>query len=227
MVAALQKRSVKKQQNSSKYENFQPRLIDAPVEGPQLRQFTLDEYHQLIESGFFQPHERIELINGYLVMMSPLNPPHAATTTRLMGLFYEHLGQRCIIRVQQPVILKGPKSEPEPDIVLAKSRTDFYAQEHPGVENVLLLVEVSDSTLRYDRTTKKRDYAAEGIADYWIINLEAEQIEVYRDLYLSATGEADYKTKLKFTHGQTLAPLKFPECEIAVDEIMPVATEAE
>ncbi len=223
MVAALQERPVQKQQNSPKYENFQSQIADEPVEGAQLRRFTLDEYHQLIESGFFQPHERIELINGYLVMMSPLNPPHAAATTRLMGLFYEQLGRFCITRVQQPVILQGPKSEPEPDIVLAKSRADFYAQEHPGVENILLLVEVSDSTLRYDRTTKKRDYAAEGIADYWIINLEDEQIEVYRDPLLSVAGKADYETKLIFARGQTLAPLKFPECVIAVDEVMPGA----
>lgn len=224
MLTAIQERSIQKQQNSSKYENLQPQIIDEAVESPRLRQFTLDEYHHLIEIGFFHPDERLELINGYLVMMSPLNPPHAATTTLLMGAFYEHVSGRCTIRIQQPIILKGPKSEPEPDIVLAKPRADFYARQHPQTEDVLLLVEVSDSTLRYDRTTKKRDYAATGIAEYWIINLADERIEVYRDPDIFNSGKADYNTKLTFTRGQTLAPLKFPDCKIAVDQVIPEAS---
>jgi len=221
MLTAIQERLIKKQQNPSKYENLQPQIIDEAVESPRLRQFTLDEYHHLIDIGFFHPDERLELINGYLVMMSPLNPPHAATTTLLMSAFYEQISGQCNIRIQQPIILRGPKSEPEPDIVLAKRRADFYARQHPQTEDILLVVEVSDATLRYDRTTKKRDYAATGITEYWIINLVNERIEVYRDPDSSVAGKADYNTKLTFTRGQMLAPLEFPDCQIEVSEVLP------
>jgi len=221
MVVAAPKPLAKKRQSAPKSNSIQPQMVQKSAGSPPLRKFSLDEYHHLVQTDFFQPDERIELINGYLVMMSPLNPPHAAATTLLGSQFYDLVAKQCTIRIQQPIVLTGQTSEPEPDIVLAKPKLNAYARQHPHAADILLLVEVSDSTLCYARTAKKRMYALAVISEYWIMNLVDEKIEAYRDPSVSATGRAEYQTRLTYAHNQTITPLAFPDCSLDLSQVFP------
>jgi Uma2 family endonuclease len=186
-----------------------------------IRQLEVEEYQTLIEQGFFQPGERVELIDGYLVTMSPINPPHAATLSRLATIFTIRLKNRVIVRTQSPIVLLELKSQPEPDLVLAELREDGYDQSHPGSKEILLVVEVSDSTLKYDREDKKFQYAAAGIPEYWIVNLLDFVLEVYREPFISETGEADYRSKTVVLSHQRAAPALYPKCRILLQDVLP------
>jgi Uma2 family endonuclease len=159
--------------------------------------FTRAEYHRLAEANlFFQ--ERVELLNGVIVAMSPQNSPHAGTIHRLLRILVRLLGTDVAIRVQAPIILDD-WSEPEPDLVLCQPDPDDYTREHPHASQVLLIIEVADTSLTYDRSEKATAYAASGIPEYWIVNLPERQVEVwtapdrvaqrYRQILLASTGE--------------------------------------
>ncbi|MFN8491489.1 MAG: Uma2 family endonuclease [Caldilineaceae bacterium] len=188
-----------------------------------LRRFSLTEYQELIAAGLLAEDEQLELIDGLILEMSPINPKHAACLDALSEILTIKLYKQAKIRVQSPIALELHSSQPQPDLTIAKLRPDGYWQQHPRENEILLILEVSDSTLEKDRDEKLDLYAQASVPEYWIANLVDEQIEVYRDPMLSATGKAIYKTKITYMHGQTLAPLKFPECVIAVDEVMPKA----
>jgi Uma2 family endonuclease len=190
-------------------------------EAGQVRQLDLDEYQTLIEHGFFRPEERVELVQGYLIAMSPINPPHAGTLTRLATAFTLRLNKRAIVRTQSPIVLPGLKSQPEPDLVLAQPRSDGYDRRHPSPEEILLVVEISDSTLKYDQEEKKRQYAAAGIVEYWLFNLIDLLVEVYRQPFVSETGEADFQSKTVYRPGQRIAPALFPKTWIRLEDIFP------
>ena len=200
----------------------------APVEGLPLRRFTLEEYHRLIEIGFFNESERIELLAGVLVSMSPIYPPHANTVDLLLYVFSSLLTRAGIrLRVQGPISIPELESEPEPALVILRVSDVDFIQRHPYPQEVLLAAEVSDSSLTYDRTRKGAIYAHAGISEYWIWNLVDDQLEVYRDPHTPASGDAVYQTKLTFHRGESVAPLAFPEFEVAVDDILPSAGNAE
>jgi Uma2 family endonuclease len=198
--------------------------LQTPARG-NMRQIELEEYQTLIEQGYFQPDERVELINGYLVTMSPINPPHAATLSRLATIFTIRLKGRAIVRAQSPIVLPELKSQPEPDVVLAELREDGYDRSHPTPEEILLVVEISDSTLKYDREDKKFQYAAAGIPEYWIINLLDFVLEVYREPFIGETGEVDYRSKMVYRSHQWMAPALFPKCRIALNRVFPQSGE--
>ncbi|MCB0062484.1 MAG: Uma2 family endonuclease [Caldilineaceae bacterium] len=187
------------------------RLPDVISERP-LHRFTLDEYHWLIENGFFQPEDRLELIEGYLVETSPLGPPHAGVVDSVMEELVAKVKRRAKVRIQQPITLPQQTTEPEPDFVLAR-RTDTYRARHPFPEDILLVGEVSDSTLAYDRGKKARLYAEAGIQEYWIVNVIDGVLEVYRDP-IGSGNNADYRTKLTYTADETVTPLALPNCRI-------------
>ncbi|MXY95415.1 MAG: Uma2 family endonuclease [Caldilineaceae bacterium SB0670_bin_27] len=204
-----------------KLEAFLPVTL---AEGMPLRRFTLDEYHNLIEIGFFNESERVELVEGILVDMSPNNPPHIRTVNRLRRTF-SSLDARVDIevRAQGPVTIPELMTEPEPDLVIS-TETGFELDErHPYPSEILLLMEVSDSSLNYDRSLKRAIYAQAGIAEYWIWNLVDGLLEVYRDPRTPVSGEAAFQTKLTFHRGESVAPLAFPDLEVAVDDILPPA----
>lgn len=208
-------------EKSKKLEAFLPVTL---AEGMPLRRFTLDEYHSLIEIGFFNESERVELVEGILVDMSPNNPPHIRTVNRLRRTF-SFLDARVDIevRAQGPVTIPELMTEPEPDLVIS-TETGFELDErHPYPSEILLLMEVSDSSLNYDRTLKRAIYAQAGIVEYWIWNLVDGLLEVYRDPRTPASGEAAFQTKLTFHRGESVAPLAFPDLEVAVDDILPPA----
>ncbi len=188
-------------------------LYSVALERP-LHRFTLAQYHWLTEHGFFQPEDRVELIEGFLVEMSPLNPLHADTVDALMEELVNKVKRRAKVRVQQPITLPEQVTEPEPDFVLAV-RTEDYRKKHPLPTDLLLVGEVSDSTLAYDRGKKARLYAAAGIQEYWIVNLIDNVLEVYRNP-MGSGSNAGYKVKLTYTPDDQIAPLALPACRITL-----------
>ena len=194
------------------------------AEGMPLRRFTLDEYHWLIDNGFFKENDRVELVEGILVDMSPNNPPHIRTVNRLRRIF-SLLDARADIevRTQGPVTIPEQMTEPEPDLVISTESGLELDERHPYPSEILLLMEVSDSSLTYDRSLKRAIYAKAGIAEYWLWNLVDGFLEVYRDPRTPVSGEAAYQTKLTYHRGESVTPLAFPDFEVAVDDILPPA----
>jgi Uma2 family endonuclease len=144
------------------------------------RRFTVAEYHRMGETGILGEDDRVELLDGEIVEMTPIEPRHASVVDRTMRLFSRLVGERAVIRVQSPIDLGAQASEPQPDVTLLKPRADFYATAHPGPEDVLLVVEVMDTSADRDRRLKLPLYARAAIREVWLVDLGAERIEVYR-----------------------------------------------
>lgn len=173
-----------------------------------------DRYHQMIESGIFGEDERIELIEGGLVTMSPIGAEHSGIVDQLSEILVDQLARRAVVKVQGPIQLDD-HSEPEPDVVLSKPRRDYYKRSLPQPADVLLVIEVADSSLAYDRTVKMPLYAQAGIAEAWIVNLIDRWIEVYRD-----PSPAGYTTMLKILPGRTITPQAFADVIVVVDDLL-------
>lgn len=140
--------------------------------------WSIEEYELMIEKGVLNENTRVELIRGEIIKMAPIGLRHAACVVRLDDLFHELLGRTVIVSVQKPVQLHND-SEPEPDVALLKRRSDAYASKRPTASDVLLLVEVADTTLTTDRSVKVPLYAEAGIATVWLVNFDKTAIEVY------------------------------------------------
>jgi Uma2 family endonuclease len=143
------------------------------------RQFDVGQYHHMIATGVLREGDRIELIEGEILEMAAIGSQHAAQVKRLNRLFSRRLIDEILIAIQNPVEL-GPRSEPEPDVALLRWRADYYADSHPQPADVYLVIEVADSTVEYDRQVKAPLYARSGIVEYWLIDISAETIEIYR-----------------------------------------------
>src|SRR5712692_9934845 len=141
------------------------------------RRFTIEEYERMVKIGILEQDERVELIDGEIVEMSPIGNPHAAFVTNLNHLLVHAVGDRARVWVQGPVRLP-PRSLPQPDLALLQPRS--YKREAATKEDVLLVIEVADTSLRYDRTVKLRLYARAGIPEYWIVDANTEALEVHR-----------------------------------------------
>uniref|UniRef100_A0A831TF58 Uma2 family endonuclease n=1 Tax=Thermorudis peleae TaxID=1382356 RepID=A0A831TF58_9BACT len=179
------------------------------------RRFTVDEYHRMAEAGILHEDDRVELLEGEIVEMSPIGWRHQACVDRLNRWLVPALRDRAILRPQGPIRL-SPDSEPQPDLVVLRPRADFYAEGGPGPEDVLWLVEISDTSLRYDRDVKVPLYARYGIPEVWVVDLVEERVLVYRDPH-PAEG---YRSVQVLGRGARLAPQAFPDLELAVDEIL-------
>ena len=178
------------------------------------RRFTVDEYHRMGQVGILGEDDRVELLEGEIVEMAPIGSRHQATVDRLTRLFSGRVAEVALVRVQGPVRL-AEDSEPQPDVTLLRLRDDFYGTAHPQPEDVLLLVEVSDSSIEYDREVKLPHYARQGIPEVWIVDLDKEAIEVYRDPTVEG-----YRGVLQLARGQALSPQHFPLLDLAVDEVL-------
>jgi Uma2 family endonuclease len=178
------------------------------------RLFNVVEYHQMAQAGILGEDDRVELIEGEIVEMAPIGSRHQAGVDRLAELFFRQVADRAVVRVQGPIRL-GVRSEPQPDITLLLRRPDFYAIYHPGPRDVLLVVEVSDTTIDYDRQVKVPLYAPYGIPELWVVVLELEVVEIYR----RPTAEG-YQEVSQARRGQRLSPEAFPDLELAVDDIL-------
>lgn len=147
---------------------------------PTKHRLSVADYHRMGEVGILGPNVHCELIEGEIIDMSPIGSRHAGTVRMLSRLFNRAVGDLAIIATRDPIFL-NEHSEPEPDIVLLKPRADFYRSAHPHAEDVLLIVEVADTSLRYDRDTKIPLYARNGISEVWLVDLQSLQIEVFQD----------------------------------------------
>jgi len=177
--------------------------------------FNVADYHYLAKTRLFKEDDHIELIEGEIIDMAPIGPPHTSIVTRLTDLFYELYRKSAIVRVQNPIQL-GDGSEPEPDIALLRLREDLYAVAHPTNKDVLLSVEVAETSLKYDRDVKVPLYAVHAIPEVWIVDVIKQRIEIYRE-----PSDGIYQTKLTVKKGQTLTPtgLESPR-EIKVEQIL-------
>ncbi len=144
----------------------------------QRRMFTADEYHRMAETGILGYDDRVELVDGAIVEMTPIGPRHMACVDRLNLLLQRRFAGEAIVRVQGPVRL-DPYSEPQPDLALLEHRADFYATAHPGPANVLLVIEVADSSVPFDRAVKLPLYARSGVAEVWLVDLVHDRIDVF------------------------------------------------
>jgi Uma2 family endonuclease len=145
----------------------------------QLRPLTSAEYYQMMETGIIQEGERLELISGQIFTMAAKGVRHTICTRRLFKQLLSVMGDRADVQSQDPITLPN-NSEPEPDIVIAKLRKDNYENSHPVPADIILVIEVSDTTLKFDQEIKAPLYAAAGINEYWIVNLIDNRLEVYR-----------------------------------------------
>lgn len=184
-------------------------MLDS-IDENQLRPLLRSEYDELIRQGHFEG-EKIELLFGLLVRMTPVGAPHSSTVIRLTRLFITLLPEeRASVRSQQPFAAL-PDSEPEPDLVLAPPGA--YNREHP--EKTLLVIEVSASSLTRDRGLKARLYALAGVPEYWIVNLVDQVIEVYTEPF-----DGVFQQLTTYTKAESLRPLAFPDLEIRVNQIL-------
>jgi Uma2 family endonuclease len=172
------------------------------------RPITVAEYHRMGEVGILLPDDRVELIEGQLVAMSPIGCLHTGTSNMLNHLLVQAVRGKAIVSVQNPIRLDD-YSEPEPDFALLRPRSDFYRTATPVPSDVLLLIEVADSSLKYDRSVKRALYARHGIPEFWLINLGARKVEVHRE----PIGE-DYTSMEQFGPGKTLEPKSLPGVSI-------------
>ena len=176
--------------------------------------FTVDDFMLMGEVGIFKEGDRVELIDGEVIRMNPIGFGHSGRVTKLNWLFGRILGDRVLLHVQNPLQFR-PHGQPQPDIMLLRPREDFYTTSHPTAADTLLLIEVSESSLEYDRTTKAPIYAQAGIAEYWIVNLVDSQLLVYRQPI-----DGVYRSVTVLGKGDTIQPLAFPDITIDVSEIL-------
>ena len=183
------------------------------VYAPAAKQITIDLYQQMGEKGLLTREDRVQLIEGEILEMAPVGPRHGSVAGRLAKWFYRALGDAAIVRLDNPVNL-GKYSQPQPDLMLLKSRADDYVVSHPGPEGVLLLVEVSDSTLDFDQGRKRELYARFAIREYWVIDVNDRSIKAYSD---PAKGE--FRHTVEYRLQDTIAPRAFPQVGAGMKEL--------
>lgn len=190
---------------------MQARFEETARTGP----ITVAEYHRMGELGIIGPDERVELLDGKLIPMPPIGPEHGYTVETLNERLVRLFAGRAWVRVQLPVALDD-YSEPQPDFALRRRPPSDTLPAHPTAAETLLAVEVSLSSLAFDRGTKLRAYARRGIREYWIVDLVHDRVEVYRE----PRGER-YTEHRTVRRGESVAPAEFPDDPIAVDDILP------
>ncbi|HEY2381234.1 MAG TPA: Uma2 family endonuclease [Terriglobia bacterium] len=177
--------------------------------------FTVHDYHKMVDAGILHEEDRVELIRGEIVQMSPINPLHNGTIHRATRSLVRIVGDLAIVGVQGSIRL-DEYDEPQPDLYLLRPRDDFYTARHAGPADIFLIIEVADSSLQYDRTTKMQLYAETGVPEYWISDLQNDCIIVYRN-----PEGATYRTTLQFRRGEQLRPALLSDCAIPADTLLP------
>jgi Uma2 family endonuclease len=178
------------------------------------RRFTVDEYYRMAEAKILSEDDRVELLEGEIVQMTPIGRHHAACVNRLLRLFSDRVAGRAIVSVQNPIRL-DEHSEPQPDVALLRFRPDFYAQAHPRPEEVLLLVEVAETSTEFDRQVKVPLYAQAGISEVWLVDLAGECLTVY-----VKPSARVYEQVQRFERGETISPQALTELKLNVSEVL-------
>jgi Uma2 family endonuclease len=179
------------------------------------RPFTIEQYHQMIEAGVLAEGGRVELIDGEILEMAAIGSRHSAQVNRLNRLFSNIFkADDLLVSVQNPVEL-GPRSEPQPDVVLLRWQADYYESGHPQATDVYLVIEVSDSTVDYDRDVKAPLYAKSGIAEYWLVNLTTDAIEVFRQPTVNG-----YQSVVVKVRGDSIVLSTLTNLTLSVDQLL-------
>jgi len=179
------------------------------------RRFTVDEYYRMAETGILEHGERVELIEGEIIRMEAIGSRHAGCVNALTRVLVRGVGDAAVVAVQNPVRLSD-LTEPQPDLAVLRPRVDDYRETHPGPGEVLLIVEVADSTVGFDRGLKAPLYAVAGIPEYWLIDIPAAQLDVYRE-----PGPTGYGRVTRHRKGEVVEPLAFPELRVELSAVLP------
>ena len=182
---------------------------------PQSRKYTVAEYYRMAEVGILKPDERVELIEGEILVMPPIGPEHAWNVDIANEILVRHAHDRYYVRIQNPVRLSD-ESEPEPDVALLRRRPEGYGAAHPTPADVLLVIEVAHSSLEYDRNIKAHIYGRSGVPEIWVRNLPEDCIERFTE-----PGPDGYAQHTVHRRGETLTPVSMPDLELAVADLLP------
>lgn len=184
----------------------------------QPKRWTREEYDRLVALGALGPDDRVQLIEGEIVEMAPQGPGHFTAVYLVEQALRRVFSESHMVRVQGPLAL-GALSEPEPDVAVVVGEPRAYREYHPAT--AALVVEISDETLAFDRTRKAAVYAAAGIPEYWIVNLQDRALEVHRDPVPADGGRPTYRTTLRLGPDEHVTPLARPDDSIAVADLLP------
>ncbi|MBR8826777.1 MAG: Uma2 family endonuclease [Gomphosphaeria aponina SAG 52.96 = DSM 107014] len=178
------------------------------------RKFTVTDYQKMAEMGIFQPEERVELIEGEIIKMSPIGFKHGVCIISLTNILAKKLGERALISVQNTIQLDN-NSQPQPDVVLLKNDLEVYKTRHPQPADIFLIIEVADTTIKSDRSVKIPLYARANIPEVWLVDINEQTVEVYGNNQLN-----NYQTMAKFTGDETVTIMAFPDVKIPVNQII-------
>jgi len=178
------------------------------------RRFTADDYQRMGQAGILSEDDRVELIDGEVVAMTPIGPRHNAAVNRANRAMVTAVGDTAIVQVQGSVRL-GLYHEPQPDLVLLRPQADYYASRLPGPADILLVVEIAESSIDYDREVKARLYAESGVREYWLVDLNDNVVFAH-----STAESGTYRSPQRYRRGQSLRPEALPDCAIAVDALL-------
>ena len=176
------------------------------------RLFTVEEYDRLIEAGFFGPDERLELIDGEIVRMSPIGARHASCVARISEHISTRLGQRALVWVQNPVVV-GERHEFQPDVAILRRRDDYYATRRPGPADAFLVIEVADTTFALDRSIKVPRYAAAGVPEVWLADLQRDLLLVF-----DTPESGGYAGSRVVRRGEDVTPHAFADLRLSFDD---------
>jgi Uma2 family endonuclease len=179
----------------------------------QKRFFNVEEYYRMAEAGVLTPNDHVELIEGEIIEMSPIGGPHAACVRKLGALLARLLADSAILSIQNPVAING-YSEPQPDIAILKARDDFYST-HPTPDDVLVIIEVADTSVEYDRNVKMPLYARAAIPEAWLVNLPKGVIEIYTQ----PVGGLYQRCQI-FKKGQAIVSEALAGLSLSVDDVL-------
>lgn len=184
------------------------------------KRFTIDEYNRLAKLGFFHEDERVELIRGEIIPIAAKGTFHSTVNRRLIRELLKLIGDRGTLQNQDPIIIP-PDSEPEPDVAILKNKDDDYLNYHPTPQDVLLLIEIADSSIKYDQENKLQLYAEAGILYYWIFNSIENCLETYNEPYQDNIGKFGYRRKVIYLPNETVNLPCFPELILDLSKIFP------
>ena len=186
--------------------------MNAPVE-LRRRKLSIEQFQRMGEAGILREDERVELIRGELIEMAPIGSRHMGLVTRLMRMLVHAVANDAVVSTQNPVVLP-PDTEPQPDITVLKPRADDYQESLPTATDVLLMIEVADTSLRYDRDVKLPIYAEYGIPELWLFDVQARAVSIYRDPAVQG-----YQRQLTPGKNEKISPARLPHVQIDLAEV--------
>ena len=189
--------------------------MSAQIDHPKRHLVTAQEYLRMGVTGVFSPDARLELIEGEIFEMAPIGPPHAAAVRTLTQLMFQRVGKTALVSVQAPLVA-GQLSVPQPDVALLRPRSDNYASAHPGHTDVMLVIEVADTTLGMDLEAKVPMYARSAVPEVWVVAVEERAVHVFREPAVNG-----YRPAFVAKGEQELTPVMLPQARLRVAEIFP------